>query len=169
MNVKKTPIQDAFDDFAAADERYRAELAQNPQQAAMLKAMQPTKAETAEREAAEAAVLEAEKVVGDAMLALGRAERGQPEPPRGFKFFQTSKDSHKAAVVAASIPDLRVDLEEARSALQAAIRRRNTVAARIDQARMERRRTAKLKHAPKLDPVQSRGDGWMHKGLGDVA
>ena len=169
MNApKETNLQRTMRENAEAAERYRAEQDRDPTQKAMREALKPTKAEIAEREAAEAAVLEAEQAVGAAMLALNRAEHAKERPPRGFSFFQISKDSHKAAAATVAIPDLRVDLEEARSILGSAIKRRSAVAARIDAARMERRRAAKLKFAPAKVPVQSRADRWMHKGLGEV-
>lgn len=154
MNTpKESDLQREFREFAEASERYRTELARDPMQAAMLKAMAPTKAEAAELEAVQAAVVEAEAAVNNAAAALLRAEEARPAAPSGFDFFRKSR---RAAVAAVSIPALKVDLHEARSMLQAAIRRRNEAAARIDQARMDRRSQAKLKFAPKREKPISR-------------
>ena len=131
--------------------------------------MRPTRAERAELDAAQAAVVDAERAVAIAVLTLDRAQRAKESPPSGFSFFSKSKESHRAAVVSAAIPDLKVDCEEARSSLQAAIRRRNAVAHRIDGARMARRQAAKLKHSPPPVKPTSRGDRWQAKAFGKEA
>lgn len=165
MNTPESNLQRHNREMRESIARLRAEEESNPQAKAIRAAMQLTKSEQAEIEASQAAVVEAERSVGAAMVALNRAQQAQEPPPRGFAFFEKSKGAHKAAAAAVSIPDLRVDLEEARNGLQAAIRRRNAVAARVDQARLQRRSEAKLKYAPKPVKPQSRGDRWMHKGL----
>ena len=167
MNTPETNLQRHAREMRESGERLRAEA--DPQRRAMMAAAEPTKAERAELESAQAAVLEAEQAVANAVLALDRAQRAQEPTPSGFSFFSKSKESHRAAVVSAAIPDLKVDCEEARGTLQAAIRRRNAVAHRIDQARMTRRAEAKRKHSPPPAKPISRGDRWQAKAFGKEA
>lgn len=147
-------------DLSKSAERLRAEIAQDPMMAAMSEALRLTPDEQAASSAAQQAVTEAEVAVNAAGFALVRARRGMAptyDRKQPFSFFQKSPGTHKAA---ADVPRLRIDLEESRTALQTAIRRRNDTAHTIEVDRRERRRTAKLAHMPKLPPVQSRGDHW---------
>lgn len=148
--------------WAESQAKYIAERDRDPQMREMAKATKPTKDEQAAIEAAQTAVDAAEAAVSAAGFALNRAQRGRAptyDKKRPFSFFEKSPAAHKAA---ADTPGLAIDLEEARSALQQAIRRRNDVARRVGLARMERRRRAKLAHTPKREPVKSRGDRWAH-------
>ena len=149
--------------WAASTERQRAEIAANPQLAAMAKANAMTKDEQAQIDAADAAVREAEAAVGAAGLAASRARRGlapllAQDGKRPGGFFLKRPETYRAA--RASLPALEADLSEAPMALQNAIRRRNGTVAAVNRARRERRQAAKLKHAPKPQPVRSRNDGW---------
>lgn len=162
MNTE-TNLQRHGRELRESAERLRAEADHDPIRAAMTKAMQPTKAERAELEAAQAAVIEAEAAVNEAGLAVARAARGaEPTYDRSepFSFFKKSSAAHKAAADA-SLPTLRIDLEDARSRLQQAIRRRNEVASRVHRARMARRAEVKLQSGPKADKPTSRGDRWQ--------
>ena len=155
--MTETNLQSTRRLLGEAEARIRAEMLANPQQAAMLKAMEPTKAELEELAAADEAVAQAEASIGSATQALVRAERGQKpsyDRQRPFSFFEKSPERHKA-VADAAVPGLKIDAEEARSQLQSAIRRRNETVQRIAAARMERRRAAKLRLAM-LPTVRSR-------------
>lgn len=125
---------------ADAAARLRAELDRDPLQKAMAAAMAPTKAEQAALEAAQAAVAAAEQEAGAALGTLARAEDALRSVHR----------NQRPAAAHAALPSLRVDVAEAKSNLQVAIRRRNQVAASIEVARFERRRAAKAKHLPTL-------------------
>ena len=151
--------------WAAAQAKQRAERDADPQQREMAKAIEPTKDERLAIEAAQAAVEEAEAVVAAAAITLARAKRGQAptyDKKRPFSFFEKSKGAHKAAADAA-VPGLRIDLEEARNIAQNAIRRRNDTARRVELARMERRRQAKLAHTPPRQPGKPIGDRFAPK------
>lgn len=150
--------------WAASVEKDRAERNANPQFAAIAAAAQRTKDEQAQLDAADAAMREAEAAVSAAGLAVSRARQGLDATPmydkqRPHSFFQKRPETYRAA--RASLPALEADLSEARLALQNARRRRNGTERTINAARAERRRAAKLKHAPKPAPAKSRGDRWI--------
>ena len=149
--------------WAASKEREQAEIAANPQLAAMAKAHAVTKDEQGQLDAADATVAEAEAALNAAGINLDRARRGMapihvPDPKRPLRFFQRKPETYRAAKE--SLPGLEGDLAEARMQLQNAIRRRNATGRAIDQARAERRTAAKLKHAPKATPARPRNTGW---------
>ncbi len=150
MNVQETNLQRHAREMREAGERLSADQAKDPQQRAMAEAIRLTADERAALAGAQAAVDEAEAAVNAAGVTLDRARRGQaPSYDRSepFSFFKKSREAHRA-VADAAVPGLAIDLEEARSRLQQAIRRRNDTARRIELARMERRRLAKLAHTP---------------------
>lgn len=147
--------------WAASLALQRAETAANPQFAAMAKALEPSKDERERIAAADQAVREAEQAVNAAGLTVAQARKGIPptyDKARPFTFFERGLSAHKAA--RAALPTLEIDLAEARDLLQNAIRRRNGLGRVVEQARMERRRAAKLAHTPKLAPVHPRSDSW---------
>jgi hypothetical protein len=152
----ETNLQRHGREMAESQARLRAEQLKDPMYAAMSKAMEPTKAERDELEGAEGAVTMAEQAVAAAFDAIRRAERGIDRGPQGFEFFTRSKQAHRAAAIKAALPALQVDLGEAQAILQAAIRRRNEVASRVERTRMDRRLEAKLSHSPKRVPPQRR-------------
>lgn len=164
----ETPLRRHAREQREAQERLFAEMARDPMARAMAEAMRPTDKEAAELAGAQRAVTEAEQAVADALAALRRAESARERAPSGFAFFEKSRESRVKAADA-SVGHLRVDLEEARSALSSAVKRRNQTAAEIDRNRMERRRQVKVKHAPKRAPVVSRGDPWQAAGFGKEA
>ena len=84
-----------------------------------------------------------------------------------FSFFLKRPAIYRAA--AAAEPGLKADWEEARTHLQNATRRLNATIRAIDAKRSERRRAAKLAHAPKREPVISRGDPWRAAGRKQAA
>ena len=158
----ETNLQRTFRELREARERVKAEAANDPQQAAMVEALRVTPDEQAAIDAAQQAVADAEAAVNAAKFALSRAERGRVpvyDRSQPFSFFKKSRAAHKAAADAA-VGGLRIDLSEAQSQLQAAIRRRNDVARRIELARMERRRAAKVKYSPAKPPLRRLNDGW---------
>ena len=166
-NIAATP-----ESWAAAAEKIRAERAAVPQLAAMDKAYQHTKAELAEIEAAKAKVSEAEAAVGAAGAALLQARRGMAATPtydkaHPFSFFLKRPETYKA--VAAAEPGLKADWEDAHTHLQNASRRLNATIRAIDAKRAERRWAAKLAHAPKPEPVVSRGDPYQKLGRKEAA
>ena len=163
MTGQRNNIAITSEGWAAGAEKLSAERAANPQSAAMDKAAAHTKAELAEIEAAEARVNEAEAAVNAAGIALAQAKRGMVATPtydkgHPFSFFLKRPDTYKAA--AAAEPSLKADWEEARTHLTNATRRYNATTRAIDAKRSERRRAAKLAHAPKREPAKSRRDGW---------
>lgn len=158
MNAE-TNLQRLHRDMREADRRLRDETDKDPMQAAMRKALEPTAEERQRLADAQEAVAQAEAVVQAAGMAVARAERGLQPPPKGFSFFQRTKESHRAEAARASLPALRTDLAEARGQLQFAIRRRNELARDIDRARFERRNAAKLAHAP-ARPSARRQPDW---------
>jgi len=167
MTTRRGDLAITPEGWAAATEKQCAERAAVPQLAAMDQAARHTKAESAELEAAEAKVRQAEAAINAAGVALARAERGMAATPtydkaHPFSFFLKKPDTYKAA--AAAHPGLKADWEEARTRLQNATRRLNATTRAIDLARAERRRAAKLAHAPKPEPVASRGDAWQMLG-----
>ena len=162
----ETNLQRTFRETGDSLARVRAENANDPMQAAMAEAMRLTSSEQKELDAAQDAVREAEEGWRAAGFALAQAQRGQEptyDPKRPSSFFRKSPAAHKAAARAAA-GGLRIDLEEARMELQAAIRRRNDVLRRVEEARWERRRAAKLKHTPPQPKAQPVGDFFAPKG-----
>lgn len=159
----ETNLQQTVRQSREAYERLRADIAKNPQFAAMSQAAQRTADELSAIEAANAKLREADEAVTAAGLALLRARRGMAtvevyDTKRPFGFFQRKPDTYKAAL--AAVPALREDLNEARMQRQNALRRLNAKVAEVDAARAERRRLAKLAHGPKLKPVSLRPDQW---------
>jgi hypothetical protein len=162
----ETNLQRTKRELGEGQARLRAEQMTDPQQAAMLKAGAPTKAELADLTEAEQAVRDAEAAVNAAGVALDRARRGMapievPDPKRPFSFFHKRPETYRAAQEA--LPGLDRDLAEARMRLTNANRYLRQLTLKIYRDRQERRRVAKVAYAPPRAPAKLHGNPFAPK------